>query len=250
MQQPTIIPLKYNWYTNRKGNRVVAIIAHNTVGTDSRNYLSRGGDWPGGFDRRVSIHSLIRKDGVLYRYVPDDRGANHAGYGTMPAPWSSINPNLCTIGFELENASNGMGRVDPYTEPQLLTMGWEINRIRAKHGNLLPILRHTDIDPARRKDTVNLTVADMEHWALVAKGESDTRSLWRVNRRATAGVHVRTQPGSIYPSVGLMRMSDLPFRGEIVTGSPVTLGGFGSGAEWVHTDRGFIWRNLLDRITA
>jgi N-acetyl-anhydromuramyl-L-alanine amidase AmpD len=102
---PTIVQLRYNWSIDRASAPVVAIIAHNTVGTDSRAYLSRGGDKPDGSDRMVSIHSLIRKDGILYRYVPDERGANHAGYGKMPAGFPRLNPNRTTIGFELENAS-------------------------------------------------------------------------------------------------------------------------------------------------
>lgn len=164
---PTIVQLKYNWSIDRASAPVVAIVAHNTVGTDSRAYLSRGGDAPDGSDRMVSIHSLIRKDGVLYRYVPDERGANHAGYGKMPAGFPRLNPNRVTIGFELENASDGRAHVDPYTDPQLLTMGWEINRIRAKFGPL-PIFRHADIDPDRRRDTAGLSIEQMEKWANAA----------------------------------------------------------------------------------
>lgn len=168
---PTFSQQPYNWWTNRNGQKIVAIIAHGTVGTDSRAYLSRGGDLPDGSDKKVSIHCLIQKPGdPIYRYVPDERGANHAGYGTMPAPWTSINPNLCTLGFELENLQDGK---DPYTEAQLLAMGWLINSWRAKWGHL-PIYRHTDIDPPPRKyDTTNLTVAQIEEWAVKAAARSD-----------------------------------------------------------------------------
>ena len=161
---PTIVQLPYTYWTDRASAPVVAIIAHNTVGTDSRAYLSQGGP------RKVSIHALIQKDGTLYRYVPDERGANHAGFGKMPSGFPALNPNRCTLGFELENASDGKQRVDPYTEQQLLAMGWEVNRIRAKFGPL-PILRHADIDPARRLDTVGLTIDEMEAWARKAAGE-------------------------------------------------------------------------------
>lgn len=165
---PTIVRLPYNWSTDRGSAPIEAIVAHNTVGTDSRAYLSRGGDAPDGSDKKVSIHSLIRKDGILYRYVPDDRGANHAGFGVMPIGFPRINPNRCTIAFELENASDGRQRVDPYPDLQLLTCGWEINRIRAKYG-FLPLIRHETLDPKRRKDTVGLTIAQMEAWATKAK---------------------------------------------------------------------------------
>lgn len=167
---PKIEHLSYNWSTSRGGHRIEAIIAHGTVGTDSRAYLSRGGDLPDGSDRKVSIHVLIQKPGdPIYRYVPDDIGANHAGYGTMPAGFSQVNPNLITVGFELENLQDGK---DPYPDTQLLAMGWQCNDWRAKHGPL-PILRHADIDPSRRSDTVGLSVAQIEDWCKKAAAQSN-----------------------------------------------------------------------------
>jgi len=166
--------LPYNWSTDRGGHAIVAIIAHNTVGKDSRGYLSRGGSLPGGSDRKVSIHILIDKAGVVYRYVPDERGANHAGFGTMPRGFPQVNPNVCTLSFELENASDGISVHDPYTDAQLQAMGFIIRSWREKYGNL-PIFRHADIDPARRKDTVGLTVAQIESYAQAAPVPSPLR---------------------------------------------------------------------------
>lgn len=166
---PTIKQLPYNWSTPRDGQSIVAILAHGTVGRDSRAYLSRGGELPDGSDRRVSIHALIQKLGdPIYRYVPDTIGANHAGFGAMPAPWSAVNPNKCTLGFELENLQDG---TDPYPDAQLLAMGYLINTWRAKYGHL-PIYRHADVDPTRRHDTVNLSVAQIEMWAAKALAQS------------------------------------------------------------------------------
>lgn len=164
-QAPPIKKLPYNWSTSRGTQAIVAIVAHGTVGVDSRAYLSRGGDLPSGSDRQVSIHVLIQKDGTIYRYVPDSRGANHAGFGTMPAPWAKINPNRCTLGFELENLQNNK---DPYTDAQLLAMGWQINSWRDAFGPL-PVLRHAQIDAARRKDTVGLSVNEIESWCMQAR---------------------------------------------------------------------------------
>ena len=159
-EPPRVEQLPYNWSTPRGTHAIEAIIAHGTVGTDSRAYLSDGGP------RRVSIHALIQKPGnPIYRYVPDNIGANHAGFGTMPHGFSQVNPNLITLGFELENLQDGK---DPYTDSQLLAMGWWVNDARAKHGPL-PILRHADIDPTRRSDTVGLTVAQIEAWAVRAR---------------------------------------------------------------------------------
>lgn len=162
MSTPNVIQWPYNWWTDRKGQKIVAIIAHNTVGTDSRSYLSRGGERADGSDRKVSVHVLIQKDGTIYRYVPDERGANHAGFGTMPPPWSSVNPNRCTLGFELENARPNVPN-DLYTEPQLLAMGWQIVQWRKRWGSL-PIYRHAGLDPTRRTDPVGLSVDEIERW--------------------------------------------------------------------------------------
>jgi hypothetical protein len=163
---PQIKQLPYTWSTPRGGRKIEAIIAHGTVGTDSRAYLSRGGDLPDGSDKRVSIHVLIPKAGdPIYRYVPDAVGANHAGFGHMPARFTQVNPNLITLGFELENLQDGK---DPYPDSQLLAMGWQINAWRKAYG-YLPVLRHTDIDPPPRKyDTVGLSVAQIEQWCVKA----------------------------------------------------------------------------------
>lgn len=162
------VHLPYNWWTNRDGAPIVGIVGHNTVGWDSRGYLSRGGDLPDGSDRKVSIHRLIRKDGTQYIYVPEERGANHAGLGKMPAPWKRLNPNRCTLSFELENASDGKDQVDPYTDDQLLSMGYLLAEWRTRYGPL-PLLRHGDLDPTRRSDPVGLSVAMMESWFAQAR---------------------------------------------------------------------------------
>lgn len=165
-----------NWQDTRHGHPIRGIIAHGTVGTDSRGYLQRGGDRSDGSDRKVSIHTLIDKAGTRWRIVNDDRAANHAGFGTAVlggvrySPTSGANLNWCTLGFELENLQNGR---DPYTEDQLLAMGYQINEWRAKYG-ALPLLRHADVDPAHKTDTVGLSVAEMEQWARRAAQKSAT----------------------------------------------------------------------------
>lgn len=156
-----------NWYGERGGHPIVAIIAHATVGTDSRKYLQRGGRNPDGSDRKVSIHVLIDKQGVIYRMVDDRYAANHAGYGVLKLngkqySQNGINLNLVTLGFELENLDNAK---DPYPDVQLLSMGWQISLWRRLYGPL-PIYRHTEVDPPPRKfDTRALTTAQINKWA-------------------------------------------------------------------------------------
>ena len=166
-------PINYDyparWQSSRDGAPIVAIIAHGTGGTDSRKYLQRGGDLPDGSDKKVSIHVLIQKDGTIYRQVDDARTANHAGGVLVGGVFSSVltvagqtyrgqQVNRHTLGFELENLQNGK---DPYTDAQLWSMGWQIARWRARYGQL-PLFRHATVDPTRRRDPYNLTVATME----------------------------------------------------------------------------------------
>lgn len=157
---PPIESLPADFWTERTGQPIVAIVIHGTGGIDSRSTLQHGDG------RGVSIHRLINKAGKIYDMVPDEHGANHAG-----APSSSFTlhghtyrgnaVNKSTLGIELENLQDGR---DPYTDPQLSAMGWQIAEWRKQHGPL-PILRHADIDPTRKRDPYQLTTQEIERWA-------------------------------------------------------------------------------------
>lgn len=162
---PQIETRSYNWWTDRAGLPVLVIVIHGTKGTDSRKYLSRGGDLPDGSDRKVSIHRLGNKDGSICQYVPDARAANHAGAESARLTiggrtYRAGEVNRISLGYELENLQDGK---DPYPDVQLLSMGWQIAMWRRQHGNL-PIFRHAVIDPGRRSDPVGLNIAQIEGW--------------------------------------------------------------------------------------
>ncbi len=166
--------------------RPLVIVAHDTEGVDSRNTLKHGDG------RGVSVHALIQKfprangstdvlpgwpprsSGVIiYRMVPDERGANHAGFSTWVHDGVTYSPekghtnvNAVSLSFELECLGTKDAN-DHYTEDQLLAAGWLINGWRATFGPL-PIVRHADIDPGRRSDTYALSVSDLEKWANAA----------------------------------------------------------------------------------
>lgn len=168
--QPAVSTEYYpaNWSSDRGSNAIVAIVAHSTVGRDSRAYLQRGGNKADGSDLKVSIHTLIRRDGTIYRYLNDDRAAHHAGFGMMPPGFPRINPNLCTLGFELENRSDKKkGIYEAYPDAQMLAMGWLINEWRERFGHL-PILLHRELDPTRRDDPVGLSTSTLETWCVRA----------------------------------------------------------------------------------
>jgi hypothetical protein len=157
---PPVEQLPADFWTDRAGQKIVAVIAHGTGGTDSRATLQHGDG------RGVSIHRLITKAGKIYVMVDDKRGANHAG-----APTSNFTldgrifvggqVNRATLSFELENLQDGR---EAYPSFQLAAMGWQIADWRRQYGPL-PILRHADLDPTRKRDPYKLSVQEMERWA-------------------------------------------------------------------------------------
>lgn len=168
---PTVIKLHANWSTSRNSCAIGCIIAHDTErpsdNSDSIDYLQRGGSLIDGSDRKVSIHVLIATNGDIYNMVIDPLAANHAGFGTLVlngvtySKDAKYNVNQVSLGFELEYTKAPNNK--PYPVVQLLSMGWWIYQKRLAYGNI-PIYRHEDVDPKRRKDTRNLSVAEIEHW--------------------------------------------------------------------------------------
>lgn len=157
---PQVKQLPADHWTDRAGQKIVAVVVHGTGGKDSRATLQRGDG------RGVSIHALIMKQGLIYEMVPDARGANHAGAPTSSftlngRTYQAGQVNKATLGVELENLQDGR---DPYTDPQLAALGWWIAQKRDQHGPL-PILRHADLDPTRRRDPYQLSTQEIERWA-------------------------------------------------------------------------------------
>lgn len=156
---PTVQQLPARYWTDRAGQQIVAIVVHGTGGVDSRNTLQFGDG------RMVSIHALIMKPGVIYEMLPDSRGANHAGALTSSftlngQTYTGGRVNRATLGVELENLQDGR---DPYPEQQLQALGWWVAQKREKYGPL-PILRHADLDPTRRRDPYQLSTQEIERY--------------------------------------------------------------------------------------
>ncbi len=169
MLPPNITVLKAEHFSSRQGQKIQAIIAHDTErpkdDSNSIEYLRNGGG------RKVSIHVLIQENGDSYIMVNDTDAANHAGYGTLKingrtySPDASYSVNTCTLGFELEHTKDSKA---PYPEAQLLSAGYWINTWRERWG-YLPLFKHADIDPKRRSDPINLSVVMLESYAKRAK---------------------------------------------------------------------------------
>jgi N-acetyl-anhydromuramyl-L-alanine amidase AmpD len=122
------------------------IVLHRTEGHlagDIATLVSGGG-------RSVSIHFLISRGGKVYRMLPMNVGANHAGFGHHRLAAKYGNANQHAFGIEL----SGMGN-ESYTEAQLMALDDVIRYIDDYLGSNKPITTHAAIDPDRKSDPLD-----------------------------------------------------------------------------------------------
>ena len=97
----------------------------------------------------VSAHYLIDEDGTIYRLVPEDKRAWHAG----KSHWRGITDvNSASIGIELVNPGHEFGYREfaPAQIEALIPLLGEIkDRYGITRGN---IVGHSDIAPTRKQD--------------------------------------------------------------------------------------------------
>jgi AmpD protein len=92
---------------------------------------------------KVSSHYLIRRDGSLVQYVPEEKRAWHAGVSS----WKGRSRcNDFSIGVELEGSDDV-----PFSEAQYETLASLTKSIFERHGKL-DIAGHSDIAPGRKTD--------------------------------------------------------------------------------------------------
>lgn len=109
------------------------IVLHATGGTNSLDWLSTTSNPP------VSVHRLITKSGLIYKIVPDNEVAWHAGpaqVGRLPGNGYTINND--SIGIELENLNDGR---DPYPAAQMDACVSQVAEWYGLYG-AIPIVGH------------------------------------------------------------------------------------------------------------
>lgn len=97
---------------------------------------------------RVSSHYVLAEDGTLYRLVPEDRVAWHAGR----SHWRGRETlNSTSIGVEIVNLH---GDRHDYPEPQIAALVELCHGIVARHPAIVPrnVVGHSDISPKRKID--------------------------------------------------------------------------------------------------
>ena len=98
-----------------------------------------------GSEFEVSAHYLVGRDGTVYRMVPEDKRAWHAGVGS----WAGRGDvNSRSLGIELDN--DGMSQ---FTEPLMAKLEVLLSDILDRHA--LPpwaVIGHSDMAPGRKRD--------------------------------------------------------------------------------------------------
>jgi len=125
---------------------ISAIILHDTVGA-----VEGAVSWLCNPASKVSAHIVISKAGDIYRLVPDDRIAWHAGHAVV---WQDYRVNDFSLGVELERLPFDDATVPwPYMQLQA-TAGWcatkciqyriPLNRIAMHKEIAIPVGRKQD----------------------------------------------------------------------------------------------------------
>ena len=100
-------------------------------------------------EAKVSAHYLVEEDGRIFRLVPEERRAWHAGRGV----WQGQDDcNAASIGIEIVNPGHEFG-YRPFPPEQIASVVALVAEIKDRHeitrGN---IVGHSDIAPTRKRD--------------------------------------------------------------------------------------------------
>ena len=165
-------------HDDRGGAPIDMLVLHYTGMTSGAAALERLCD----VEAKVSAHYTIDEDGTVYRHVPEDRRAWHAGV----SHWAGVsNVNARSIGIELVNPGHEYGyRAFPDVQVAAL--------VRLSQGIVMrhpvatsQVLAHSDVAPARKEDPgelfpwEKLAAAGIGLWPQGSAGEVGPEGLVR-----------------------------------------------------------------------
>ena len=134
-----------NFGPRRGGALPSLVVLHHTAMATAEAALERLVD-PAA---EVSAHYLIAEDGRVWRLVPEEARAWHAGAGTWGG---AADVNSRSIGIELANAGPLAG-FPPFPEPQMAALEELLDGILAR-WRIPPagVIAHSDLAPGRKAD--------------------------------------------------------------------------------------------------
>ena len=132
-------------HDDRGGAPIDMLVLHYTGMTSGAAALERLCD----VEARVSAHYTIDEDGTVYRHVPEDRRAWHAGV----SHWAGVrNVNARSIGIELVNPGHEYG-YRAFPDVQVASLIRLAQGIVMRHPIATSqVLAHSDVAPARKED--------------------------------------------------------------------------------------------------
>jgi N-acetylmuramoyl-L-alanine amidase len=137
--------------------RIDMLVLHYTGMTTAAAALERLCD-P---DARVSAHYVIEENGVIWRLVPENRRAFHAGVSC----WEGESDlNAVSLGIEIVNPGHEWG-YRPFPEAQMASVERLCRDLVARHS--IPphrVVGHSDIAPERKSDP-----GELFDWARLAR---------------------------------------------------------------------------------
>jgi N-acetylmuramoyl-L-alanine amidase len=170
--------LSPNCGPRRDGLRPTLIVLHYTAMADASSALARLCD-PAA---EVSAHYLIGADGTLWRLVPEEMRAWHAGAGA----WGGAGDvNSRSIGIELDNDG-----ASPFPEAQMTALEALLDDVMARWA--IPpagVIAHSDMAPDRKGDP-----GPRFDWRRLAR---QGRAIWP--DPAAQGAFLRDAEGAGYP---------------------------------------------------
>lgn len=153
-------------FDDRGGRAVDLVVLHYTGMADSETAIARlvdpapcAGRYPGPWQdpaidpetplARVSAHYVVDEAGVVFRLVPEDARAWHAGVSTWEG---EANVNARSIGIEIANGGHDFG-LPPFADAQIEAVIGLLQDILARRG-LSPtrVVGHSDVAPGRKAD--------------------------------------------------------------------------------------------------
>src|SRR5271154_2159005 len=206
MMAPRIVECRSPNYDERpEGSRIDMLVLHYTGMKSAEEALARLCD-P---EAKVSAHYTIDRDGRVYRHVPEEFRAWHAGVSY----WAGErNINGCSIGIEIVNPGHEFGYV-PFAKPQIAALLDLAGDITERHA--IPparVLGHSDVAPARKEDP-----GELFPWSQLAEFGI---GLWPgegLSRRSSAGAKAeecRAEDLALF-GYGLPPHTDVPLQSGI-----------------------------------